>query len=93
VFSSFNHLSQNLVLLVGRLNCVEQNPTMQLSEVWPEVASERVVPVFEFGVRSAWCHLTRTSVLLCHRVVELMFWAETSVELIFKISHEGSVAN
>ena len=87
-----NHLSENLVLLVSRLNCVEHYLAIHHLEVGPERSGETVVPVLEFSVRSPWCHLTTLGLELVHRVVASPFWSESAIELILEAAHEGAIS-
>jgi len=93
MFTSFNHFSQDLVLLVSGLDRVKQDASVQHPEVRTEVLCKRVIPVFEFRIRPTWRHLAGTRLHLVSRVIELVLRSESSVELALEVRHKSSVTN
>lgn len=83
---------QDLILQVCLLNCVVAYFAIDHPEVRFEVFGKRVVPILEVPSCTARSVIARiASLFLLKGVVELIFGAETSVELIFEVVHKLTV--
>ena len=85
-------MSHYLILLVGLLNCIKTYLSVDHSEIRTKIFGQRVVPVFKPFTSSFGSIISRIASLLFGKcVIELIFWSESTVKLIFKSIHELAI--
>jgi hypothetical protein len=81
-----------LILLVRLLDSVEANLSVDHSEIRAKILRQRVVPVFKTFTSSFRSVIARIASLLFRKcVIELVFWSESTIKLIFKGIHELAI--
>ena len=77
---------------MGRLDSLKDDLAVEHAEIGPEVLCQTIVPVFEFTVGTSWSLGATACLVPLNSVVEVVFWTETSIKLVFKAIHEGTIA-
>ena len=86
-------ISHNLILLICLLYSVEANLSVDHSKIRSEVLSQWIVPVFKAFTSPSWSIITWiSSLLFWKRVVELIFWPESTIKFIFESIHELTIS-
>jgi len=85
-------MPHNLILLVRLLDRIETNFSIDHSEIRAKILRQRVVPVFKPFTCPFGSIIPRIACLLFGKcVIELVFWSESTIKLIFKSIHELTI--